>query len=224
MKVGTDSLLLGSWVTIKKPSTILDIGTGSGILALMMAQRAQSATVDAIEIDSEAADQSSDNVLYSPWSDRVLVQNMSLQSYKERTRKRYDLIISNPPFFEAGTGMKSGNSQRQQARHTDSLSYEDLLDGAAQLLAPNGRFALVLPFASGALFLELAAVCGLFPVRYTAVRPFADRAPNRLLLELMQEAHPSSENDEIVIRESHQHYSEQYRELTSPFYLANRLK
>ena len=218
MKVGTDSLLLGSWAAVDQVSTVLDIGTGTGLLALMIAQRAVSAQIEAIEIDEAAAQQAVENVEQSPWGSRISVQAQSLQAFSVGREALYDLIICNPPFFVAGDGVASPFADRQRARQTDCLSHDRLLCEGARLLRPSGRIALVLPYALGDLFLDQAACFGLTLRRRLVVRPFPHKHPNRLLLELSVGVEPCLD-EVLAIRDEPHRYSAMYRALTADFYL-----
>jgi tRNA1Val (adenine37-N6)-methyltransferase len=151
MKVGTDALLLGAWADCSHATRVLDIGTGTGVLALMLAQRAPQAHIDAIEIDAAAAEQATQNVARSPWQSRVTVYEVSLQQFAAANPLPiYDFIVSNPPFFHQS--LKTPDPQRAQARHTDSLLHDVLLHNTAQLLLPNGSCCFVLPTNQSARF------------------------------------------------------------------------
>lgn len=218
MKVGTDSILMGAWADVKCVNDILDIGTGTGVIALMLAQRTTIAHIDALEIDPQAAEQAAENVAISPWPERIQVWPTAVQTFTPHPPKQYDLIISNPPFFMMGAGSPSPSAVRQQARHTDHLSHLDLITAAKQLLAANGRLALILPAAQGAQFVKLAAAHGLFCTRQTHVRPLPHKAVHRWLIQLEWHPRPCV-FDELTIEYEHHHYTEPFRTLVHPFYL-----
>ena len=145
MKIGTDSVLLGAWASLeKKPFSILDIGSGTGVLALMLAQRSHAELIDAIEIDTEAYEQCVDNFECSSWADRLFCYHASLEEFVDEIEDKYDLIISNPPFYSEN--YKTDNNQRDLARFTDALPFNHLVESASKLLSDNGVFSVVIPF------------------------------------------------------------------------------
>jgi tRNA1Val (adenine37-N6)-methyltransferase len=163
MKVGTDAVLLGAWVKIDSAKFILDIGTGTGIIALMIAQKAHNAIIDAIDVEEGAYLQASENVSDCDWKDRINVKKESLQSYAlhKELGKQYDLIVSNPPYFVDAS--KPNTEARTTARHTDAnLSFDELINGVLKLIKPDGRFCAILPYTEGYLFIEKAEKANLF--------------------------------------------------------------
>lgn len=217
MKIGTDGVLLGAWSRVDGANRILDIGAGTGVLALMMAQRAPGALVDAIEIDVSAADQCAYNFLQSPWKDRLRVVHGSVQEFAAQSPDRYDVIITNPPFFTGGTF--SENQTRNQVRHTVKLPHGDLLKAVQRLLKPSGRFSVILPRLEGLRFKELAADYHLFCSRTTEVSTKRGKPVERLLMEF--ECRPVEMHaDSLIIQHDAQNdWTEAYRELTHAFYL-----
>lgn len=214
MKVGTDAVLLGAWTPVDSARRILDIGTGSGVIALMLAQRSHPDThIDAIEIDANASLQASENILASPWPDKVLVHHVSLQAYQSEP---YDLIVSNPPYF--GAGQSFSDPARATARHDGALSQHELLQSAARLLAPAGRLALVMPKEEGERCCALAAQYGLHCLQIDRVRSTPSKEVNRLLMLFSREC-VGIECNEICIHSASGSYSERYIQLTSAFYL-----
>ena len=217
MKVNTDGVLLGAWIKANNASSILDIGTGTGVVALMLAQRNASAKISAVEINEAAAVQAQENIDNSPWRDRILLFCQSFQNYAKQTNERYDLIVSNPPYFV--DALLPPSDVRKQARHANDLSHEDLLFGVKKLLLPNGIFAVILPVVEGLNFIQLAENNQLFCVRKTTVYGIRHKSPKRLLLEFSTNKIPLFE-DELCIRESgSDEFSEAYKVLTSEFYL-----
>lgn len=214
MKVGTDGVLLGAWAGIEKVKKILDIGTGTGLIALMLAQRSN-AIIDAIEIDKDAAEQAKENVFGSPWNDRITIQNVSLQEYFPDTR--YDLIISNPPYF---SDLPNRNETlRELARQNSTLSVIDLIDGACRLMEKTGMFALIYPYESFDNVLENATIRGLTPHRIMQVVPTPGNSIKRILAEFSYGMH-DTQTDKLIIEEKGRHqYSEKYKKLTGDFYL-----
>ena len=169
MKVGTDSVLLGSWTPLNsKPTSILDIGAGTGILSLMLAQRSNAEIIDAIEIDDEAYEQCTENFEDSPWNDRLFCYHASLQEFVEEIDDKYDLIISNPPFFS--NEYKSNNKQRDNARFQDAMPFDLLIESVTKLLSSEGSFSVIIPFREKENFLKIAEVNELFPNKITHVQ------------------------------------------------------
>ena len=142
MKGGTDGVLLGAWVNVLGEN-VLDVGTGTGLISLMMAQRNDKVVIDAIDIDGDAVSQAKDNIYNSPFGNRIKCWNASLQEFSSKVEKRYDVIVSNPPFFVQS--LKSPNKERSLARHTDSLPIEDLIGLSASLLSQTGRISFIYP-------------------------------------------------------------------------------
>jgi tRNA1Val (adenine37-N6)-methyltransferase len=212
MKVGTDGLLLGAWA--QGGSSVLDIGTGTGLIALMMAQRFPEAHVDAIDIDADAASQAEDNARRSPFADRVAVRCVSLQEYV--AEMEYDSIVCNPPFF--AQSLQSPDSKRTLARHSIALPFDDLFRHARRLMSEDGVLSIVVP--SDALSqIETAAVMNnLFLVRRCLVRTTRKKPARRLLLSFSQKPSPFHD-EEGVIQEVVNEPSEWYRNLTCDFLL-----
>lgn len=215
MKVGTDGVLLGAWVNVSGDN-ILDIGTGTGLISLMMAQRNGKAVIDAIDIDSDAVSQANDNIENSPFSNRINSWNASLQEFCSKVEKRYDVIVSNPPFFVQS--LKSPNKERSLARHTDSLSVEDLIGLSASLLSQAGRMSFIYPFDYKVELIKLAEQYKLSVSRITNVFPTPDSVPKRILIELSKEEATPIEND-LIIEKARHVYSDGFTALLKDFYL-----
>ena len=217
MKVGTDGVLLGAWATTGEK--MLDIGTGTGLIALMMAQRNSSGTVDGIDIDPDAVEQARGNVAASRFAARVRVEECSIQSFRLSENGCYDVIVSNPPFFQNSLG--SPDEQRHLARHADSLTYRELFDAVTRLLTEDGVFAAILPFDCRDAFVAEGVLHGLRVRRECAVRTTQRKAPRRYLLEFSRRAESGSlgEYEEVVLTDSNGGRSEWYRQLTEEFYL-----
>ncbi|MFO6494439.1 tRNA1(Val) (adenine(37)-N6)-methyltransferase [Hafnia alvei] len=218
MKVGTDSILLGAWADVSDiTGKILDIGSGSGLLALMLAQRTtDSVQIDAVELDDNAALQATENFAQSPWAGRVALHHCALQSFAAQTSSRYDLIITNPPYYQPGVECR--NPSRGTARYTSELSHQTLLKHARALASNKGKMAVVLPCDISADFMQLAAGEGWFLLRHTEVAEFANRVPHRALMLFGVEP-ASLQSDRLVIRDESNAYSDDFRELTNAFYL-----
>lgn len=219
MKVGTDGVLLGAWCHLDfKPESILDIGAGTGLIALMMAQRSAAEIIDAVEIDPQAYEQCVDNFENSDWGDRLFCYHADWQSFAQEMDEKYALIVSNPPFFEAPNKALGISAERQQARFTDSLSYENLLEGVDQLLHPKGQFATILPYSVKDRFIDLAAQHQLFPHYLTEVKGHENAAFKRALIQFGREPQPVLQTQLVIEKERHQ-YTEAYINLTQDFYL-----
>jgi tRNA1Val (adenine37-N6)-methyltransferase len=214
MKVGTDGVLLGAWTDVSHSYRLLDIGTGTGLIALMLAQRCPKASITAIDIDAEAVEQARENVLLSPWSDRVEVALQDICKYL--TDKHFDTIVSNPPYFI--DSLKCPNGQRNTARHTDTLDAERLLESVARLLTDDGRFSIILPAEQTDLLIQTAYAQGLYPSRQTAVITRPGLSPKRILMEF-QKTKEAFQPDELIIELERHVYSEGYIALTKDFYL-----
>ena len=185
MKIGTDGVLLGAWAKIAQASNILDIGTGTGVLALMSAQRNPRATIHAVEIEAGAAQQAQENFNNSPWRDQLHLFHSSIQAFQPK--ECYDVIISNPPYFEINKSTAIATKDRALARTTHALPFEALITAVQRLLSPLGHFSLILPLKEGEYFLDLAQNNGLYPKTITQVIPRTNKAPNRLLLEFTKQ-------------------------------------
>ncbi|MFN0013827.1 MAG: tRNA1(Val) (adenine(37)-N6)-methyltransferase [Saprospiraceae bacterium] len=217
--VGTDGILLGAWAETDDAINVLDIGTGTGLLALMLAQRleaAPSARVRAVDLLPESCVCARHNFARSPWADRLELFEQSVQSFAENTARQYDLIVSNPPFFSGTT--TSPDERRSFSRNDVALDSSDLVDSVRRLLLPNGRFCAVLPIREGQLFLESAALTGLYCTRMTHVRSRLDKPVERLLLQLEPDPY-RFERTELIIQAPGGGPSTDFRALTEAFYL-----
>lgn len=215
MKVGTDGVLLGAWVKTPGSGKILDIGTGTGLIALMMAQKS-SAFIDAIDIDVDSFEQACENVKASPWKEHIRVVHSSLNDFKPGYR--YDLIVSNPPYFI--DSYAASDDARNRARSASaSLSYEDLLFGVGRLLSNTGRFSAILPYKEGQYFRELAEQNGLICIKLSKVKTGRDKPFKRVLMEFSRREEDYTE-EELVIHFENREFTEEYKRLTSDYYLA----
>jgi tRNA1Val (adenine37-N6)-methyltransferase len=221
MKVGVDSVLLGAWACVDHAVHILDVGAGTGLLALMMAQRFPGALIDAVEIDKDAHRQAIDNVTNSPWSMRIRVICDDFIHYAEQCPLRYNLIISNPPYFTAS--LKPADAKRNVARHNDSLPHDCLLAGSAKLLTPAGILAIVLPPAEALKFIEVAAVYGLSVKRTMHVQTLPSKPVYRILVELSKTpplACGEGQGERLCIEMADRSgETDEYKQLTKEFYL-----
>jgi tRNA1Val (adenine37-N6)-methyltransferase len=213
-KVGTDGVLLGAWVKTENTKRVLDIGTGTGVIALMMAQRTQQdVQIDAIDIAAEDCEQARENFALSSWTERLFAHHTALQSYQAQP---YDLIISNPPFFIDSA--KPPLDKRIRARHTETLSPEELLTHSIRLLQPCGRLAIILPPAEGKKFITMAELSNLHCVRIGEFFSRAHKPLERILLEFRFQ-NQEIEKDKIILYEKDNIWTEKYRQLTQNFYL-----
>lgn len=217
MKVGTDGTLLGAWAALPPHAKkILDIGTGSGLIAIMAAQRHPTAKITAIDIDKDCVLQATENAVASPWAERIEVIETPLQEYSPE--EKFDVIISNPPYF--ADSMHSPDRQRTTARHTASLSFKELTDGVLRLLADDGLFAVILPTTESELLLS-ASRGRLFTWRRCEVWSTPESGARRIMLELKREPPKDlAKKEKIIIEQGGRHvYSEEYKALTADFYL-----
>lgn len=217
MKVGIDGVLLGAWTPVDSSvNRILDVGTGSGLIALMLAQRSN-ATIDAIDLDEGAVRQAEINVSASDWNNRIRVHRQSLQRFAERQTKVYDLIVSNPPFFISS--LKAPDEARAIARHADTLTHEELLKYASGLLKTTGRMCVILPVTEGLRCVESTRKFGLYCYQCVYVYPKPKSEPKRVLLEFGFTARETQLSSiEIETAERHQ-YSAAFTALAKDFYL-----
>lgn len=217
MKVGTDGVLLGSWANVDKCNRVLDIGTGSGLIALMLAQRNPNAQIKAVDIEEQCVNQGQQNIAVSQFAERIEVQKKSFLELVNQAEERYDLIFSNPPFFR--NSLQSPTSERNLARHDTSLSYKDILAESALLLNKKGRLAMILPYDYKRNVIEETKRGGkLFVSRITNVYPLPHKPAKRFLIEFVKEKKVLVEDDLIVELSRHQ-YSDEFKSLTNSFYL-----
>ena len=216
MKVGTDGVLLGAWTPVNDVRRILDVGTGTGLIALMLAQRSN-AMIDAVEIDELACAEAKFNFEQSPWSDRLRVLHSDFHLFASVPCESYDLIISNPPFFV--NSLKTRNEALAVARHCDLLSFSQIILGARKLLSRSGRLCVIIPFTSCVEFRETARLSGFYLSHQTNIIPKSGRAPKRVLLEFtIQPGYPVE--DGLTILDENGDYAQNYKTLTAPFYPA----
>ena len=217
MKTGTDAVLLGAWAGSLIPATILDIGTGCGLIALMMAQRFKGAMITAIDIHEGSVGQAGENFKASRWSENLSAELISLQDLAASRAKAFDLIISNPPFFS--DSLLPPDPSKKIARHTETLSFPELAKGIADLLKPGGHFALILPTESHKAFSRHATKNHFLLCRELEITPVKGKIPNRILSEWTKEQEePFFES--LTIRKNPMEYTDEYKKLSGEFYLA----
>jgi len=218
MKVGTDGVLLAAWTPINhNPFSILDIGAGTGIIALMLAQRTHAEQIDALEIDEEAYEQAVENFGNSPWGDRLFCFHAGLDEFIEEPEDEYDLIVSNPPFYSEN--YKTENEQRDLARFQDAMPFEELIEATDLMLSENGIFAVILPFKEEENFIALAKEAELYPVKITRVKGTPTSDVKRSLLAFSRNEIQNVPIDELIIETDRHVYTPEYIELTKDFYL-----
>lgn len=240
MKVGTDGVLLGAWAAGAggELRRVLDIGTGTGVIALMLAQRTAADTapcaIDAVEVDPAAADEAAGNFAASPWGDRLRAHTDSIQRYAAdyASGEKYDLIVSNPPYFLAGTDFRRGfdtsasasqpSAARVAARHAEMLPYDDLIETVTTLLQPDrGRFAAIFPYRESGIFIAKAAARGLFVHRLLEIHGAPRKPVKRVAVEcsLSRSPRETITRETLCIEDGQGNFTEAYRLLTRDFYL-----
>ena len=217
MKVGTDGVLLGAWTPISHhPEAILDIGTGTGLIALMLAQRTNALQIDAFDIDENAFEQAADNFESSPWNDRLFCYHAGLDEFMEEPEDEYDLIVCNRPFYSED--YKSGNDARDTARFSDAMPFSDLIEAADLLLSEEGIFSVIIPFKEEAGFVALADKFELYPTKITRVKGTPQSEVKRSLIAFSRK-NTVPEIDEMIIENARHDYTQDYIHLTQDFYL-----
>ncbi len=224
MKVNTDGVLLGAWAKVSEVKHILDIGTGTGVIALMMAQKNTEAVIDVIDIDKDAYTQAKENFEQSPWSNRLTAIHISLQELAVSPlslgdglgERKYDLIVSNPPYFI--DDYKTDNHQKNIAKHSIALTYQELLIGINRLLSATGKAFLVIPVFNLQLIETIAGEENLYITKLTEVTAVAGKNPYLALIELGRKK-AEYEKGSLVIQDAQGNFTEDYRQLTRNFYL-----
>lgn len=220
MKVGTDGVLLGAWCSLETcPDTILDVGSGTGLISLMMAQRCEAQTIDAVEVDPNAYEQNVANFEKSAWSDRLFCYHSSFQDFSEEMKEEnqeYELIISNPPFYN--DNFETNNTSRNTARFTSALSFIDLLEGTTKILSDTGIFTIIIPFKEEIAFVSLAEKYRLFLNKVCRVKGTENSKIKRSMLEFSFHQKEVEETT-LVIEKARHVYTQEYINLTKDFYL-----
>lgn len=223
MKVGTDGVLLGAWINPVSSARILDIGTGTGLIALMLAQRFQNAIVDAIEIDHEAAEEAKENVANSPWADRINVIETSLNDYKSLLNSQtathicYDFIVTNPPFYNAT--LKPDDDARAAARHADSLPFSDITKFADRFLSEEGRLAVIYPTNCEENIMTGISISSLKYISICNVFTKKGKPAKRRMAVFGKNSEGDVRHEELFIRDEGNNYTQQYIDITKDFYL-----
>lgn len=216
MKVGTDGVLLGAWASLEGGGRVLDVGTGTGVIALMAAQRSPKARIDAVELDEQAARQALENAANSPWAGQIRVHHTTIQDFARENPVRYEHILCNPPFFVRS--LKAPDAARAAARHSDVLPFDELAAAVERLLAENGIFSVVYPATEAADFQRIMLARNLYATRRMQVRGTPRGPVKRVLLEFSRRPSPVVE-EELTIERAPKEFTEEYRRLTADFYL-----
>lgn len=216
LKVGTDAILLGAWADTKKTTKILEIGSGCGIIALMLAQRCN-ADIDTIDIDSNSCNEARKNFGLSPWGKRIKVTNISFQDFCKNNKNQFDLIVSNPPYFS--NSLKSSDIIKNLAKHNDSLGFKELVLGLSKLLLPEGKACIILPINEALKFKEEAFNQQLFCNHEVEIIPDTGKPIMRLLMQFAK-TKTITKKEQLIILNENKNYTNEFIDLTREFYLA----
>ena len=216
MKIGTDAILLARWVDVSDNDEVLDIGTGCGLIPLMLAQKGIK-SVDAVEIDSDSYEEAAQNFSNSAWKSQISAIHADVKDYAVQSLKKYDLIVSNPPFF-FGDNIPE-KAKKGLARHTNTLSYNDLLISVKKLLKPEGRFALVLPARESRTFLKDAENHGFYLQKEMKIVPIEGKEPNRINMQLVVNHVDNVESETFVLRTTDHSFTKYYKDFLKDYYL-----
>lgn len=215
MKVGTDAVLLGAWADLPATGRVLDIGSGTGIIAMMVAQRCN-AQVDTIEIDDDAFKQAHENCSNSKWKERLNVHHKSFQEFSLACKEKYEAIVTNPPYFT--NSLQAASESRTKARHNATLTFNELIDGIKALLHEDGIFAIILPCNEAEDFTDIAIENGLFPIKVMRIQTTATKPAKRVMMQFAFKRNSFSENT-LVIENADHTFTSDYKLLTRDFYL-----
>ena len=216
MRVGTDAVLFAQWVDVASSDNALDIGTGSGIIPLILAQKGVG-SVDAVELDSDSYEEANLNFSISVYSDRLSVVQNDVRDYAANNEKKYDLIVSNPPFY--ASDVKPIKEKKVMARHVSTLSFKDLLVAAKKMMKEDARFALVLPFYESRLFIKEAESLGFYLQKEFLISPIEGKEPNRVNMQFVLNEVEDVEPELFTIRNKDYSYTDEYKEFLKDFYL-----
>ncbi len=215
MKVGVDSVVLGAWANAKGSKSILDIGTGTGLLSLMLAQKSE-AKITAIEIDKNSYNQATENIENSKWKSRIEIIHVSFQNFVQETKKYFDLIICNPPYFI--NSLKSPEKLRNTARHDDNLSLDDLFSGSKTILSKNGSLNLIYPYQQKDYLFLTAEKYGFYPAKELIIKGNKNKEPNRIIIAFKFQK-VNIQTEILCIRNLDSNYTKEYKKLTKDYYL-----
>lgn len=218
MKVNSDGVLLGAWADVSSANTILDIGAGSGVVGLMLAQKRPAAKIVGVEIDDCSCQQAEINFANSPWKENLQVVESGIQEYGKNADQKFDHIVSNPPFFSGGT--LSDNQPKNVVRHTVKMSHGDLLLAIRRLLSDDGKCSIILPVIEGLRFIEIVERYSFYITRKTVMRPRVGKPLERILFEFSKKEHPEVVEKELVMYEgATKEYTDDYKAITKDYYL-----
>ena len=216
MRVGTDAVLFAQWVGVSSSDNVLDIGTGSGIIPMILSQKG-AGSVDAVELDADSYEEAKQNFTISAWSEKLKVFNSDVRIYADEVEKKYDLIVSNPPFY--ASDVKPIKEKKVMARHVSTLSFKDLLLSAKKMMNEKSRFALVLPFYESRLFIKEAELQGFYLQKEMHIIPIEGKDANRVNMQFVLKEVDSVETENFTIRNKDYSYTEEYREFLKDYYL-----
>ena len=216
MRIGTDTVMFAQWVELKPDDYVLDIGTGSGLIPLILAQKGVK-KVDAVELDEDSCIEAELNFKLSVWTDKMKVYHKDVRNFSEVNQNKYDLIVSNPPYY--ASDVKPVKEKKVMARHVSTLSFEDLILSAKKMLKQNGRFALVLPFFESKLFIKEAEKHGFYLSKEQLIIPIEGKEANRVNMEFAPFKTEAVDNEQIVIRNKDYSYTTEFKNLLKDYYL-----
>ena len=216
MRVGTDAVLFAQWVDVISSDNALDIGTGSGVIPLILAQKGVG-SVDAVELDSDSYEEATLNFNISVYSDRLSVVQNDVRTYADNIEKKYDLIVSNPPYY--ASDVKPIKEKKVMARHVSTLSFKDLLVAAKKMMKEDSRFALVLPYYESRLFIKEAESLGFYLQKEFLISPIEGKDPNRVNMQFVLNEVENVETELFTIRNKDYSYTEEYKTFLKDFYL-----
>lgn len=216
MKVGTDAVLLGIWTDLTNVRSVLDVGTGCGVISLLLASRAP-VSIDAVELDTDSFEEANQNFEESPYFDRLRIYNLDFNDFVPSGDKKYDLIVSNPPFFF--NDLHSTDPKKRMARHTQTLTYDRLLKVSMELLNPNGKISVVLPYRESRLFLQQALLAGFFVEKKMLIFPMLGKEPNRINILLGRES-VEELTERFMIRDEYGKFTSQYIDFVKDYYVS----
>lgn len=216
MRVGTDAVLFAQWVEVMSSDNALDVGTGSGVIPLILAQKGVG-SVDAVELDSDSYEEAGLNFNISVYSDKLSVVQSDVRTYADNIEKKYDLIVSNPPYY--ASDVKPIKEKKVMARHVSTLSFKDLLVAAKKMMKDDARFALVLPFYESRLFIKEAESLGFYLQKEFLISPIEGKDPNRVNMQFVLNKVENVETEFFTIRNKDYSYTEEYKEFLKDFYL-----
>ena len=216
MKIGTDAILLGRWTEVSENDEVLDIGTGCGLIPLMLAQKGIK-SADAVEIDNDSYEEAAQNFSNSAWNSRLSAIHDDIKHYAEICEKKYDLVVSNPPFY-FGDNIPE-KAKKGLARHTNTLSYNDLLSSVKKIMKPEGRFSLVLPAIESKTFLKDAENQGFYLEKELLIVPIEGKEPNRINMQLVVNQANSIKTETFVLRHPDHSFTKEYKDFLKDYYL-----